>query len=130
MTMGTKWKPFERVEFKHVVEVSERIGRMSNDSMLLGNVWNELGCVKGQLKQIKAKLPQRHLSDGAMQSMRDDLAEAKTGEPMTLAWNYVSKALDEIEWLREENAELLAGADADAFTIGNLNAQIAAKSES
>lgn len=123
--LGTKWKPYERVEFKHVVEVSERIGRMSDDSMLLGNVWNELQCVKGQIKQLKAKIPQRHLSDGAMAALRDDLKEAKPGEPLTLAWGYVSKALDEIEYLREEIAELMAGADADAFTIGNLNAQIA-----
>lgn len=46
------------------------------------------------------------LSDGAIQALRADLAEAKAGEPMTLAWGYVSKALDEIEWLRGREAEL------------------------
>ena len=51
------------------------------------------------------------LSDGAMASLREDLAEVKAGEPLVLAWNYVSKALDEIEWLRERERKLekLAG---------------------
>ena len=50
--------------------------------------------------------PQRHLSDGAIASLREDLAEAKDGEPMVLAWGYVAKALDEIAWLRAREAEL------------------------
>lgn len=40
------------------------------------------------------------LSDGAIASLREDLEDAKDGEPMLLAWNYVAKALDEIAWLR------------------------------
>ncbi len=41
-----------------------------------------------------------------MASLREDLAEAKDGEPMLLAWNYVLKALEEIEWLRARELEL------------------------
>ncbi len=46
------------------------------------------------------------LSDGAMASLREDLAEAKSGEPMVLAWNCVLKALEEIEWLRAREMKL------------------------
>ncbi len=54
--IGTKWKPHEAVEFKHVVEFSERVGRMSDDSMLLGYVWNEMQSAKGKVKTLKAQL--------------------------------------------------------------------------
>lgn len=53
--MGTKWKPHETVEFKHVVEFSERVGRMSDDSLLLGRVWNEMQSAKGKAKTIQAR---------------------------------------------------------------------------
>lgn len=56
VTLGTKWKPDEPVEFKHVVEVSERIGRMSDDSRLLGHVWNELQEAKGRVKTERARM--------------------------------------------------------------------------
>ncbi len=46
------------------------------------------------------------LSDGAIAALREDLAESKEGEPMSLSWLYVSKALDEIEWLRERETVL------------------------
>ncbi len=48
----------------------------------------------------------KFLSDGAIASLREDLAEAEAGVPMVLAWNYVSGALEEIEWLREREWEL------------------------
>ena len=53
--IGTKWKPHETVEFKHVVEFSERAGRMSDDSMLLGHVWNEMQSAKGRVKTLERK---------------------------------------------------------------------------
>ncbi len=55
MTLGTKWKPHGSVEFKHVVEMSGRLGRMSDDSLLLGHVWNELQEAKGQIKGLEAE---------------------------------------------------------------------------
>lgn len=48
-----------------------------------------------------------HLSDGAMQAVRDDLVRGADGE-LTAGSKYIAKALDEVEWLRgrEESLQL------------------------
>jgi len=53
-------------------------------------------------------MKEAHLSDGAIAALREDLAEAEPRVPAVLAWGYVSKALDEIEWLRSRELELEA----------------------
>ncbi len=90
--MGTKWKPHEAVEFKHVVEFSERVGRMSDDSMLLGHVWNEMQSAKGKAKTLEAERDDlknqisdlghkaREFSPADVLLMRSERAEAKVME--------------------------------------------------
>ncbi len=52
-----KWEPGQLVEFKHIVEMTERLGRMSRDSMVIGNVWNDLQSAKGALRQLRREVP-------------------------------------------------------------------------
>lgn len=118
--MGTKWKPHEPVEFKHVVEVSERLGRMSDDSMLMGHIWNQLQEAKGGLNAF-ARLRESIVAASNRQPYpEDDPIPAAVGRMAERIHAAEAKVVE----LREEVAGLLASADADAHTIGNLNARI------
>ena len=48
----------------------------------------------------------RHLSDGAIAAMREDIASNRAGGQVHVADDYVEKALDEIAWLRWRESEL------------------------
>jgi len=59
MKFGTKWKPHEPVQLKHCIELSGRLGRMSDDSLLIGHVWNELQSAKGRIKTLEREAEAR-----------------------------------------------------------------------
>ena len=48
-----------------------------------------------------------HLSDGAMNAVREDLERGPGGE-LTAGSKYIGKALDEVLWLRDREARLMA----------------------
>ncbi len=57
----------------------------------------------------KAEPKQRHVSDGAMEAMRADIASNRAGdcsEAVRIGDNYIERALDEIAWLRWREGEL------------------------
>ncbi len=67
---------------------------------------------------------QRHLSDGAVDSLRSDIASNRAGNHERYSDDYVERALDEIAWFREREAELEQGWSNAEEIIGRLEAKL------